>query len=105
MSLAMGAAVTPPVPAWSESATATATLGASAGAKAMNQVLLRPETPVSAVPVLPATDTPEIWAAVPVPDSTTSVIMAVSSAAVDGSIAVFHSSGLEPLDDVAVGRR
>ena len=70
--------------------------GSSAGAKAMNHVLLRPETPVSAVPVLPATETPGIWAAVP-------------GARFDhqhhhggqrrlpwlGLIAVFHSSGLE----------
>ena len=69
MARAIGAAVAPPVPAWSESATATATSGRSAGAKAMNQVLLRPGTPVSAVPVLPATEMPGIWAATPVPDS------------------------------------
>ena len=61
----------------------------------MNQVSFRPETPVSAVPVLPATGTPGIWAAVPVPDSTTARIMAVSSAAVRGLIAFLHSFGLE----------
>ena len=36
--------------------TATAIFGCSAGANAMNQALFRPATPVSAVPVLPATD-------------------------------------------------
>ena len=35
----------------------------------MNQTSFRPARPVSAVPVLPATRTPGIWAAVPVPDS------------------------------------
>src|SRR5215216_7464255 len=93
IALAIGAAVVPPVPACAESVTATATVGLSAGAKQMNQVWFLPVTPVSAVPVLPATGTPEIWAAVPVPPSTTALIMAVSSAAVFGSIAFFHSSG------------
>ena len=45
----------PPVPRWCSSATATATFGLSAGAKAMNQVVFTPACPVSAVPVLPAT--------------------------------------------------
>ena len=42
----IGAAVAPPVPLWSERATATATLGASAGANAMNQVSFRSARPV-----------------------------------------------------------
>ena len=69
MARATGAAVAPPVPAWSERATATATRGLSTGANAMNQVSFAPGRPVSAVPVLPATRTPGICAAVPVPDS------------------------------------
>ena len=45
--------------------TATAICGCSAGAKAMNQALFSPGTPVSAVPVLPATDRFPMFAAVP----------------------------------------
>src|ERR687886_260086 len=62
---AIGAAVWPPVEVWFSSATATATFGASAGAKQMNHVVLRCVTPVSAVPVLPATLIPGICALVP----------------------------------------
>ena len=56
-SRAIGAAVTPPVRLWFSSATAIATSGRwpSRPAKAMNQVVFRPSTPVSAVPVLPPT--------------------------------------------------
>ena len=57
---AIGAATSPPVACWRSTTTATAMRGLSAGAKAMNHVLLRPETPVSAVPVLPATEMPGI---------------------------------------------
>ena len=42
MARATGAAVAPPVPAWSERATATATRGLSTGANAMNQVSFAP---------------------------------------------------------------
>ena len=53
---AIGAAVVPPAPVWFCNTTAIAIRGALAGAKAMNQVVLRvPAPPVSAVPVLPAT--------------------------------------------------
>ncbi len=67
IALAIGAAIVPPVPLWRSRTTATATLGFSAGAKEMNQVVFTWFAPVSAVPVLPATLTPEICAAVPVP--------------------------------------
>ena len=52
---AIGAAVAPPVSDWFSSTTAIASSGLSPGrpAKAMNQVVLLPSTPVSAVPVLP----------------------------------------------------
>jgi len=66
---------------------------ANAGRSVMNEVVLTPLAPVSAVPVLPATDTPEIWAAVPVPDSTTSCIIWVSCAAVSGETARESSCG------------
>ena len=53
----------------------------------MNQVVLIPLFPVSAVPVLPATGTPGICAAVPVPPVTTDCIIRFSSWAVCGLIA------------------
>ncbi len=59
----------------------------------MKPVSFRPGTPVSAVPVFPATWMPSIWAAVPVPDSTTCTIMGVSSAAVDSLTTRRSSSG------------
>ena len=54
-SRAIGAAVAPPVSDWFWRTTAIASFGFSPGspAKAMNQVVLFPATPVSAVPVLP----------------------------------------------------
>ena len=55
--------------------------------------MFRPATPVSAVPVLPATSTPEIWAAVPVPAETASTIISVSAWAVVGFITVPTSFG------------
>ena len=58
------------------------------GSEAMNQVVLMPLIPVSAVPVLPATVTPGICAAVPVPPVTTAcIIIASAPAAVCGLIA------------------
>src|SRR6266567_403355 len=92
-SLAIGAAVVPPTPVWFCSTTATAYLGWLAGAKQMNQAVLIPLLPVSAVPVLPATGTPGICAAVPVPPVTTASIMDVSSAAVLGFIATLSFEG------------
>ena len=58
--LAIGAAVAPPTPCWFSRYTATATWGWSAGAKAMKDVVFTWLTPVSAVPVLPATLIPGI---------------------------------------------
>src|SRR5699024_7773495 len=88
---ATGAATAPPVPeapssSVPSSTTATATCGSSAGAKEVNQALggtvpSGPSPRVSAVPVLPATCTPEIRAACPVPFSTTLIIMSVIVAA------------------------
>jgi hypothetical protein len=60
ISRTIGAAVEPPVPVWFSRATATAIWASAAGANATNHVVLRPATPVYAVPVFPATSTPEI---------------------------------------------
>src|SRR5664279_1826127 len=85
--LATGAANAPPKPGTPLSVTAIATVGLAAGAKAMNQTLLiAVRGSVSAVPVLPATCTPGIWAFVPVPSLTTASIIGVIAAAVDGFI-------------------
>src|SRR5215813_7711482 len=92
--LAIGAAVCPPTPCWFSRKTETATRGASAGAKAMNDVVFTPGAPVSAVPVLPATATPGIWAAVPVPPVTTDSIMAVRALAVSAEIGREYTFGL-----------
>ena len=81
---AIGAATSPPVACWRSTTTATAMRGLSAGAKAMNQVVLTWFSPVSAVPVLPATLIPGIWAAVPVPPVTTACIIWLISAACCG---------------------
>src|ERR1700730_14844423 len=94
--LAMGAAMAPPVASltagWFSTMTATAIVGLAAGAKATNQVctLFRP---VWAVPVLPATWTPGIWAAVPVPPWTTLIINEVMAAAVWTDVAWIHCEG------------
>src|SRR5450755_1026133 len=81
----MGAAVVPPNPA-PTSITATATFGCSAGAKATNHASaslgLVEFGRSSAVPVLPATCTPGIAAAVPVPERTTSSIIERTSWAI-----------------------
>jgi hypothetical protein len=88
MAAATGAAATPPVRGVSSMTTATATTGASAGAKPMNHAWLRFGSDDSAVPVLPATVTPALESAapVPVPSRTTFSIIAVSSAALDSLI-------------------
>src|SRR5882757_382929 len=91
---AIGAATRPPVtsalldPPCSTS-TAIAYFGWSAGANAMNHACGFSPVTVSAVPVLPATLTPGICAAVPVPpgSSTTACMNVVMVAAVVGSIA------------------
>src|SRR6266571_1552816 len=72
---AMGAATCPPVASLPRlpplsTTTATAILGSSAGAKHTNHAWGLPPG-CCAVPVLPATRTPEIWAGVPVPAWTT----------------------------------
>ena len=77
---------------WFSSMTATATRGASAGAKAMNQVCDVPR-PVWAVPVLPATATPGIWALAPVPPATTPTIMSRTAWATSGGTACSHGLG------------
>jgi hypothetical protein len=59
----MGAEMVPPNSGVRSTTTATAIFGFSAGAKAMNQALFRPGTPVSAVPVFPATDRFPMFAA------------------------------------------
>ena len=62
--LAIGAEIVPPKPlSWFSTTTAIATRGASAGAKAANQVVWMLPRPTSAVPVLPATRIPGIAAA------------------------------------------
>src|SRR4051812_20567964 len=95
MDFAIGAAVVPPEPLWFWRTTATATVGWSAGAKATNQVVFRvPVPPVSAVPVLPATFTPGIWAAVRVPPVTTACIIWLIASAVLGLIARLYLCGL-----------
>src|SRR5699024_4064950 len=74
--------------------TATATCGSSAGAKAGNQACGSLSGEVCAVPVFPATSTPEIWAAWPVPDSTTETIISRSDRAVQELTARASASGL-----------
>src|SRR5919198_4181954 len=83
--LASGAATVPPCPDVRSTVTAIAILGLSTGAKAMNQAwFCPPET--SAVPVLPATLIPDSAPAVPVPSSTTRLIICASRPAALGDI-------------------
>ena len=65
-----------------------------AGANAANQACGAWPAAVCAVPVLPATVTPGICAAVPVPCCTTVIIMSRSAAALAGVIAVEYCCGL-----------
>ncbi len=65
--------------------TEMARVGLSAGAKPMKSELM--PLPVSAVPVLPATVTPDSDAAPPVPDSTTETMASVTSRAVSAEMA------------------
>src|SRR5205085_7086880 len=95
---AIGAATAPPeaaspAPPPFSTITATATLGSSAGANAVNQASGAAPGLVCAVPVLPATLTPGICARVPVPDWTTPSIMVVISAATSGVTAVENGVG------------
>jgi hypothetical protein len=87
----------PPKPPWDWSTvTAIATFGSWAGANATNDgcVRFRPLAPIDAVPVLPATLMPESWTAVPVPSSTTLVIIWVTSCAVVGLITCEYTLGV-----------
>src|ERR1051325_4391587 len=94
MALAIGAAVVPPEPLWFCMTTATATRGAFAGAIETNHVGFGvPGPPFSAVPVLPATLTPGIWAAVPVPPVTTACIIWFTASAVVVRSARFYWCG------------
>src|SRR5439155_12377722 len=92
--LATGAENWPPKPCCFSRTTATTKRGAFAGAKQTNQVVFTWATALSAVPVLPATWTPEICAAVPVPLWTAPTIICVISCAVCGLIARPSTSGL-----------
>src|SRR6188472_4043305 len=67
--------------------TATATFGSSAGANDTNQAYGGRPGALCAVPVLPATRTPGIWAETAVPWSTTPTIISVSWREVAGLIA------------------
>src|SRR4051794_17654916 len=96
---AMGPATRPPVtsltPGWPCTITATATRGASAGAKAIIHACDDGGTvPSWAVPVLAATCTPGMLTDVAVPRLATSIIMSRTWPATVGSMAVFHGSGL-----------
>src|SRR4029079_262543 len=91
---AIGAATVPPWPLAFGIVTATAIRGASTGAKQMNHAWVNSALgPVSAVPVLPATVTPSSAAAVPVPSSTTRLIISPSWWAVSGFITTDWRSG------------
>ena len=68
-------------------------LWAVSGATATNHATAGRPGPVSAVPVLPPTFTPEICAFDPVPFSTTSTIMFISALAFAGLIAVANCEG------------
>ena len=72
----------------SSTTTATAIFGLSTGANAVNHASGGEPFAVCAVPVLPATCTPLIWALVPVPDWTTASIIVVSWLATSGVTAV-----------------
>ena len=92
---ATGPATLPPVAPSSVSAlpsstTASAISGLSMSdpAKPTNQVVGPLSEPVSAVPVLPATLTPETWALVPVPSATASCMRE------DRDLAVLESMGV-----------
>ena len=74
--------------------TATAMRGFSTGAKQMNQGWVNSRfAPTSAVPVFPATVMPSSAAAVPVPSSTTRLIIALSCSAVSGFMTTACRSG------------
>ena len=78
--------------------------GGGTGANATNQASICP-VPVWAVPVLPATATPGMRAATPVPFGllTTESIKVVSFLAVDGEVAVSQGLGRRGLNGLALG--
>ena len=89
---------------WFGTATATATFGSLAGAKAIIQSLVRVASgPVSAVPVLAATShdagNPTLRRSVPL--VTTACISEVTAAAVSGLVAVSHGLGWYVVEEVA----
>src|SRR5262245_28800454 len=95
---AIGAARRPPLMSEGSSrpdstTTATAICGSLAGANEMNQACGLGPGPCCAVPVLPATGMPGIWAFWPVPFSTTSTIMLVRALATSGEIAGWFGIG------------
>ena len=105
---AIGAAVEPPVPALVLEDDRDRELRGRAlvvgSAKAMNQVVFAPGTPVSPVPVLPPTDQPGICAAVPVPLATPSRIIPATASAVDALTAWRMSTRSLTQDDAPVRR-
>ena len=88
---AIGAATVPPWPVVLSTVTAIATRGLCTGANAMNHAWFT--APTSAVPVLPATSMPSSAAAVPVPSSTTLLIIWARALAVPGFITSLCSLG------------
>ena len=97
--LAIGPAVRPPPassPALPPSSTMTATAiwGLSAGANDVNHACAGSPLPYSAVPVLPATETPLMRAGLPEPWSTTPTIIREMMAAISGVTATDICSGV-----------
>ena len=88
---------------WFSTSTATAIWGSGTGAKAVNQVSIF-GPPVWAVPVLPATCTPGIRAAAPVPSGlfTTESIKFVTLLAVAAEVAFNHGFAAIGLDRLAL---
>src|SRR5438874_2155798 len=90
----IGAAMRPPVdsvvPGCASTMTATATRGASAGAKPMIHAFDVP-FPIWAVPVLPAVGVFGTWSAVAVPAFTTATMASRIVEATSGETAVFHT--------------
>jgi hypothetical protein len=74
--------------------TATATFGSSSGANEVNHANGLRFGSDWAVPVLPPTSTPLIWAFLPVPLRTTTAIICCSSAACSGVIGLESTLGL-----------
>ncbi len=110
--VAIGPATSPPVQPWHCSIiAATATCGSSAGAKPMNHGRLIPAaTSISAVPVLPANDTPPTERPAAVPSSVTLTIIsvtcwAVSSLTTPPAVSGSSSSIVRPSGSLASSSR